>query len=644
MFAQKGAFVRPVKLLTTLVRTVKSNPKPTSTSKRKRRGPVSLAHLLGDSFYRRIYESLGDAFCMVNMEGQLVECNPAYQKLTGYPAEELTQLTYHDLTPLKWHAFEEKIVREQILKHGQSAVYEKEYIHKTGRVFPVELRTFLLTDDAGKPAGMWAIVRDLSARKQTEDQLREHQEMLTSIVENSRNWIWTTDAKGVHLYSNRAVEPILGCKVEEIIGSDCLDLIHPEDRHIFKDKFSQWTATKSGWSDVLFRCLHRDGSYRYLESTASPVLGPDGALLGFRGVDRDVTLRIQAEDELRLKEQHLSEAQRIAHLGSWQRDMRTGVLTWSEETYRIFGWDPAIPVTFSGFLQRIHPDDFAQLRAAQYDALDDKKAIDTEYRIIRPDGTIRHIYERSHAAHDQKKQLLKLEGIVLDITERKQAEDELRRLSQQLMRSQDDERRRIARELHDTTAQQLVALKINLNLISKKAHGLDEASRKNLEESLALADRSFNEVRTLSYLLHSPQLDQLGMSGTVKDYVGGFARRTGIRIKLKVAPGVDDMPVECQMTLYRIIQETLANIHRHSGSASASINLSRTDHEARLEVRDRGRGIPAPEKLGGKNPAQSFGVGIPGMRERLRQLNGHLEIKSSPRGTCVTAILPCQKK
>ena len=119
--------------------------------------------------YRRLHESMMDAFVSVDMSGHIREFNPAYQKMLGYPEEELWRLTYPEITPEKWHEIEAKIIREQVLSQGFSDVYEKEYRRKDGTVFPVELRTFLMKDETGKPIGMWAIVRDITERKQAED-------------------------------------------------------------------------------------------------------------------------------------------------------------------------------------------------------------------------------------------------------------------------------------------------------------------------------------------------------------------------------------------------------------------------------------------------------------------------------------------
>ncbi len=229
-----------------------------------------------------------------------------------------------------------------------------------------------------------------------------------------------------------------------------------------------------------------------------------------------------------------------------------------------------------------------------------------------------------------------------EITERQNAEDSLRKLSGRLLRLQDEERRRMARELHDTTGQTLAALALNLYLIeSGPKRKLDEHSRKALSESLALAEQCSREIRTMSYLLHPPLLDELGLAAVLRWYSDGFSQRSGIRVDLQIPSKLGRLPQDVEMTLFRIVQEGLTNIHRHSGSKTAKICVSVNGDGVALEVVDQGRGIP-PEKLErGRGGVSELGVGIAGMRERVRQLGGRLEIRSDQDGTTVKAVLPC---
>jgi PAS domain S-box-containing protein len=221
-------------------------------------------------------------------------------------------------------------------------------------------------------------------------------------------------------------------------------------------------------------------------------------------------------------------------------------------------------------------------------------------------------------------------AFVIDLTERKRAEELLHELTSQLLRTQDEERRRIARELHDVTAQDLFAQSLLLARLAAGVVGLDAAARADLAEARALGERALGELRTQSYLLHPPLLDELGLATALEWLVDGFAQRSGIAVELAADAAVGRLPAAVELTLYRVAQEGLGNVYRHAGSATARVTLARDRDTATLRVEDRGRGLAgAPE-----------GVGIAGMRERLVPLGGHLALASSERGTVITATVP----
>jgi signal transduction histidine kinase len=228
-------------------------------------------------------------------------------------------------------------------------------------------------------------------------------------------------------------------------------------------------------------------------------------------------------------------------------------------------------------------------------------------------------------------------AVVRDVTERKRAEQALRQLSVSLLQTQDEERRRIARELHDSTGQKLAALAMNLSLISKSAETLDARARKALTESLELLNRSSHDIRTLSYLLHPPLLDERGLAAAVRWFADGFTQRSGVQVRLEVPPELQRLPEEVEMALFRIVQEGLTNTHRHSGSSTATIRLTADQNQVQLEMRDAGKGLPKPRNDGYVAP---LGVGITGMRERVKQLGGQMKIESGSRGTIVSVTLP----
>ncbi len=228
---------------------------------------------------------------------------------------------------------------------------------------------------------------------------------------------------------------------------------------------------------------------------------------------------------------------------------------------------------------------------------------------------------------------------IRDITERKRAEESLRLLSGRLLHLQDQERRRIARELHDSAGQLLAALSMNLSLVGAEPGDIAPRAAKALQESVGLVQELSRELRTISHLLHPPLLDEVGLASGLRSYLDGFTERSKIRVDLELPGDLGRLQQDLETAIFRIVQECLTNIHRHSESPVARIRISRSDGQVCLEVEDDGKGIPQ-EKRGAMDSGGMPGVGIRGMRERLRQLGGNLEIKSNGRGTVVVARLP----
>ena len=228
-----------------------------------------------------------------------------------------------------------------------------------------------------------------------------------------------------------------------------------------------------------------------------------------------------------------------------------------------------------------------------------------------------------------------------EIHERRQAEKSLQELSGRLLRLRDEEQRRIGRELHDSTAQILGALAINLERVQQLVlSGEISKLQKLLAQSTDLAEQATIEVRTLSYLLHPPLLDELGLEGVLPWYAAGFSSRCGIQVNVVLQPNLGRFSSETELTLFRVVQEALTNIHLHSGSPTADITVLKDANRVQLWVTDHGRGIP-PGTLGKDRNARAFiGVGIAGMQERIRQLEGVLEIESGDSGTRITVMLP----
>jgi len=293
--------------------------------------------------------------------------------------------------------------------------------------------------------------------------------------------------------------------------------------------------------------------------------------------------------------------------------------------------------------KRIEPDEWASVRARVKGETSIAEVIDIEAY----DGVRKIIQNSAVPIRDEHQAIVGAVVVNEEISARKAAERDLeasvtqmQTLATRLMHAQDDERRHIAQMLHETTAQDLAALKMLLARLNRTSGRLSDADRALLDESVELAERSMSGVRTLSYLLHPPLLDETGLPSAVRWYAEGFAARSGIAVDLDLPQTFERLPRDVETTLFRVVQEALINIHRHAQSPTAHIHLRTDGDRLMLEIRDGGRGMAAELVARLTADGGAFGVGIAGMRQRLKQLAGTLDIESSDRGTIVRAVVP----
>jgi len=226
-----------------------------------------------------------------------------------------------------------------------------------------------------------------------------------------------------------------------------------------------------------------------------------------------------------------------------------------------------------------------------------------------------------------------LESLILERTA------ELQNLTQRLLQVQDEERRKVARDLHDTTGQTLAALSISVSYLQQSCKENSSAIAA-ASEVARLADQAIEEIRTMSYLLHPPLLDEVGFACAAEWYIEGFAKRSGINVKADIANPRERLPKRMEIALFRVLQESLTNVHRHSKASEASVHFQHEPESVILEIRDFGQGIPSDRLHLLRGTGPETGVGLAGMRERLHELNGKLEIVSDGCGTSMRAVVP----
>jgi PAS domain S-box-containing protein len=332
-----------------------------------------------------------------------------------------------------------------------------------------------------------------------------------------------------------------------------------------------------------------------------------------------------------------SELLQLAHDAIIVRDVNNVILFWNRGAQSTYGWTPAEAcgnVTHQ-FLKTEFPEALDQVSEKLY------RVGSWEGELIHStrDGKRIVVASRQVLQRDSHGRTIGILEINRDVTPRKEAEEALRNLSARLLQLQDEERRRIARELHDSTGQSLAALVIHLSAVSAKIADVDPSAADLLREAILLSQKASDETRTLSYLLYPPTLDYAGLRSALEWYIEGFTQRSKVKVDLNVSLGANRLPEIVERTLFRIVQESLTNIFRHSGSDTASVQIEARSEVVRLEVADSGKGIREEILATLNSSGGQLGVGIRGMRERVRQLGGWLQIKSTETGTKIIVTL-----
>ncbi len=356
-------------------------------------------------------------------------------------------------------------------------------------------------------------------------------------------------------------------------------------------------------------------------------------------------------------------------------DEQGGVTGWNSGAERIKGYKACevIGRNFSCF----YPEEDIQNRKPQRllgMAATQGRVEDEGWR-VRKDGSKFWANVVITASRDEAGRLCGFTKVTRDITEKRQAdeallrineelrnevvertavqqkmnesEQSLRELSRHLLRAQDEERQRLGRELHDSVGQYLAVLKMGLDALKSDVHSEGNASRAaqhdKVMECIELADAAIKEVRIISYLLYPPMLEEMGLRTAIPWYLEGFSKRSGIEVALDMPPNVVRLPRDVELAMFRVLQEGLTNVHRHSGSTTAHVRVLVEDGEVILEVKDNGKGIPEDVLSSNSRLPGALGVGLRGMNERLRQLGGKLQVHSNGGGTTLRAFVRCRE-
>jgi signal transduction histidine kinase len=320
---------------------------------------------------------------------------------------------------------------------------------------------------------------------------------------------------------------------------------------------------------------------------------------------------------------------------AFEWDAETDVIVRSGECKAILDWmDDPTRDAGRQFVSRVHPED-REAYAASETFTPGNSAYQTSYRVVRPDGSVIWLEARGHALFDDKGKMLRIMGMVADVTARKRAEIELSELGGRLIHAQEEERTRIARDLHDDLGQRMALLQINLEQFEQGSAELSSKARQELHNIIELAGEFSSALHNISYQLHPSKLDTLGLVATLAGFCREFAVQHNLQVQYVHQDVSGQVPKDVSLCLFRILQEALRNVVKHSGAAEAKVELSYHGDGIELCISDSGSGFgPAFAKGDG-------GLGLISMRERLRLVGGHLSIGSEvPHGTRIHVRIP----
>ena len=609
--------------------------------------------------------SLRDAVFIMNLErGEILECNPAATEMFGYHREEMVgkgpRFLHVDAAALQ--EFRERLA-VAVTEKGYLQQFEFRLRRKDGSVFPTSHTVAPLRDGRGKQTGWVSLVQDITERKRAEEALRQSEQRYRDFISHSNEGVWRLELEqpvALDLPEEESVESILQygyvaeCNVahvrnlglsvpEELLGKRLGDLIPPGD--LGKETIESFrSAVRGGFQGrtVEFRTLDKAGNPKYFSRTETPIV-ENGRLVRVWGITRNLTELKLAEERLRKSEERWRAVFENSAAGIALSDPASTRILSANVAYRkMLGYSEAelralsfMDITYEGD-REANRRLLAELLAGR------RRSFEMQKRYRRKHGNL--IWASIHVSLVPGTQTIPqfCMAIVEDITERRRAQEDLqhsfeqlRALTARLQVIREEERKSVAREIHDELGQALTAIKIDLASLMCELSVDQQQQRNRTDSILELVDQTIQSVRRIATELRPGILDDLGLVAAVEWAAEEFQARTGTRCRLDL-PGDDiEMDQESATAMFRIFQETLTNVARHSNANEVGVRLAKESDDLTLEVHDNGRGIRQEQLTGGRS------LGILGMRERAALLGGDLAIIGAPeKGTTVRVRIP----
>jgi PAS domain S-box-containing protein len=597
-----------------------------------------------EEHYRRLIDILPDAICLISPQGRLISVNSQAVAMLGYDsASELLNKSVFDLIPAS-----ERIKADMsVLRNRIIRSVEYTMLKKNGESFQVELSATVTSDKEGQTAGLVCVARDITKRKQAEQILRDSEERFRQLADNIREVFWMTDvSKNQMIYVSPAYEEIWGRRVEELYASpqDWMDAIHPEDRGRILE--AALTKQISGKYDEVYRIIRPDKSIRWIQDRAFPIQGESGKVYRVVGIAEDITESKHVWDALRENEARKSAIMRVALDAIITIDHAGNIIELNSAAESIFTHSRA-KLIGENIMEIIPPSLRPWFQDGLANHFSGERGPAVGSRIEMP--VLRADKSRFYAEFTVTR--IKLKGeptftvYIRDITQRKRAEEELRSLPQRIIKAQEVERSRVARELHDGVNQIIASVKMRIRNAQESLPAFQAATREILGRCDKLLTDALEENRRIAHNLHPADLNNLGFADACQNFCKEFQSRTNTVVQCKIAlPAKHRLPPNVELTLFRVMQEAMNNIEKYAHAKTVKLQIGIKNDSISLKIHDDGRGFD-PGKIKLHKKEKGHGLGLTNMRERALALGGTCEIESAPqKGTSIEVRIPYASK
>jgi PAS domain S-box-containing protein len=590
---------------------------------------------LGQEKYRAIADSSLYAFILGKPDGTILEVNSNACTLFGYTQEEFKKLGRKGLV---LHTEEFLQLMNERSKKG-FVQGEMIGIKKNGQQFPCEFSSVQFKDPIGEER-MSTIIQDISAKKKAEEELQK----LSHIARETLSPIVITDKDRRIQWVNAAFTRVMEYTLKEAVGKRPEDFLYGEetDRDTIRELMENKKAGRTFDTEMLL--YTKSGRKVWMTMQAQPQFDKQGNLTGYFAIGLDSTERRISEELMLRNQQLLQQAERIASLGSWETDLKTGVTIWSNELFHIFGWEPGdvIPTEEQ---QRaiIHPDDRQYVFGKMQETVEGKGDFDMEHRIVRPDGSVRIIHSQGQGIKNYLGETVKLIGVVHDITSQKEAEEQLRnqearmleekinyqrQIARNTINTQEKERSEIGKELHDNVNQILASARLFLSSPFIESDEREYFTNKAGEH----IHMAIEEIRKLSKSLVSPSAADLGIIETIDDMIGDIRSAQKCEVSFNHA-GIDESKLDygLKLTIYRMVQEQVNNILKYANATKIGISIKKQNKKLILTISDNGKGFDPVKKR--------KGIGLNNIINRADVFNGKVDIQTAPGKGCTVKVV-----